>query len=686
MRIGIVAAAALLVAGTALASPAYVVHENLKQPSGYQKSHQPDPETKLSLRIYLAQTNLHLLPTWLMNVSHPDSPYYGKHWEPQQVADAFHNGEGLDEVRKWLVASGFDASRVVVGRNAGWVGVKDTTVSEVEGLLKCEYWVYNGPEGQHTGKPESRPSITETLKNQAAMTQYSVPADLADHIDFVLNTPPPQRKGKIEPVSTVKEAGQANITQILKQLDDCTAHTTPVCLRSLYGIIYEPSAVEKNSYGIVEYTPQAFVQSDLDDFFGNFSGDGGFYRGLSPIVVGIDGGFVQTDSRSFDYNGESNLDLQYGMEMVSSKQPVTLYQVGDIQIGEDVSILRNRGLTMIGASFNNFLDALDASFCGGEDPYYDAIYPDPTTGGYMGPPDCGTSKPANVISTSYSYNEAELSAKYMERQCWEYGKLGLMGVTVLYSSGDSGVAGNSDLCLDDHGEILELCRISLRLQIGFETYRGQRFNPSFPSSCPWVTSVGATMVTSHPPYPNSQESSNATTPSPDAARYVEQACEKIIYSGGGFSNVFPMPSYQSTLVNDYLKAYASTVQYGSAPGYRWNNTGTRAFPDISANGANYVVAVNGKFSLVYGTSASAPVVGGIFTLINDARIANGKTPVGFVNPSLYHPSFKKAFHDITVGGNPGCGTGGFRAVPGWDPVTGMGTPNFAAMMDRWANM
>ncbi len=95
----------------------------------------------------------------------------------------------------------------------------------------------------------------------------------------------------------------------------------------------------------VEYTPQAFVQSDLDDFFGNFSADEGFYRGLSPIVVGIDGGFVQTNSRSFNYNGESNLDLQYGMEIVSSKQPVTLYQVGDLQIGEYFRRLCFVGLT-----------------------------------------------------------------------------------------------------------------------------------------------------------------------------------------------------------------------------------------------------------------------------------------------------------------------------------------------------
>lgn len=60
-------------------------------------------------------------------------------------------------------------------------------------------------------------------------------------------------------------------------------------------------------------------------------------------------------------------------------------------------------------------------------------------------------RPAKVISTSYSYNEADLTPQYTARQCAEYAKLGLMGVTVLYSSGDYGVAGNGGLCLDVDG-------------------------------------------------------------------------------------------------------------------------------------------------------------------------------------------------------------------------------------------
>jgi tripeptidyl-peptidase-1 len=47
---------------------------------------------------------------------------------------------------------------------------------------------------------------------------------------------------------------------------------------------------------------------------------------------------------------------------------------------------------------------------------------------------------------------------------------------------------------------------------------------------------------------------------------------------------------------------------------------------------NRIPAVDGEFGLVYGTSASAPVFGSIITLLNDARLAIGKRPVGFINP------------------------------------------------------
>lgn len=77
------------------------------------------------------------------------------------------------------------------------------------------------------------------------------------------------------------------------------------------------------------------------------------------------------------------------------------------------------------------------------------------------------------------------------------------------------------------------------------------FNPSFPGTCPYITSVGATMIPA-----------NSTVYEP------ETACEEVIYSGGGFSNYFAMPDYQKTAVDYYLTNY-----YPDYPATIWNSTG-----------------------------------------------------------------------------------------------------------------
>jgi tripeptidyl-peptidase-1 len=74
---------------------------------------------------------------------------------------------------------------------------------------------------------------------------------------------------------------------------------------------------------------------------------------------------------------------------------------------------------------------------------------------------------------------------------------------------------------------------------------------------------------------------------------------------------------------------------------------------VSANGVNYVIAIDGNFSYVYGTSASTPTFGSVLTLVNAARFDVGKSSIGFINPVLYaNPNI---LNDITSGGNQGCG-------------------------------
>lgn len=70
--------------------------------------------------------------------------------------------------------------------------------------------------------------------------------------------------------------------------------------------------------------------------------------------------------------------------------------------------------------------------------------------------------------------------------------------------------------------------------------------------------------------------------------------------------------------------------------------------------------------------------------INEERLAANKTVVGFINPTLYkHP---QVLNDITNGTNPGCLTQGFSAVKGWDPVTGLGTPNYEKMLKLYMSL
>ena len=68
------------------------------------------------------------------------------------------------------------------------------------------------------------------------------------------------------------------------------------------------------------------------------------------------------------------------------------------------------------------------------------------------------------------------------------------------------------------------------------------------------------------------------------------------------------------------------------------------------------------------------------SLLNDARIAAGLPSLGFLNPWLYAQGYK-GLNDIVSGNNPGCGTQGFQATKGWDPVTGLGTPDFGLLKD-----
>ena len=104
----------------------------------------------------------------------------------------------------------------------------------------------------------------------------------------------------------------------------------------------------------------------------------------------------------------------------------------------------------------------------------------------------------------------------------------------------------------------------------------------------------------------------------------------------------------------------------------------RGYPDVSLLGASYITYASGSQVTLYGTSASSPVFAGMVSLVNAARLATGKSALGWLNPALYAFSSKIILKDITSGDNKHTDSGlsctqGFYAAPGWDPVTGLGS-------------
>ena len=191
--------------------------------------------------------------------------------------------------------------------------------------------------------------------------------------------------------------------------------------------------------------------------------------------------------------------------------------------------------------------------------------------------------------------------------------------------------------------------------------------PSWPAGSPWVTAVGATRFVDD----------RVAALAPQAA----VAAEDGFGSGGGFSWNFDRPDYQKAAVEGYLKAAAADLPKEPAA---WNEKG-RATPDVSALGTGYELLVDGQpMPGVGGTSASAPVFAAMVSRINEERLAAKQAPLGFLNPFLYANA--GAFTDVTLGDDK-VGRGGdplpygFVAAKGWDPVTGLGTPNYPKLLE-----
>ncbi|KAH9886516.1 Tripeptidyl-peptidase SED1 [Xylariomycetidae sp. FL2044] len=602
------------------------------------------------MRILLATQDLERAESYLARVSDPESPDYTKYWSAKQVAQTFAPAaEAVEEVIGWLEESG----------------------------------------------------ILEERSTHYGCDNYSVPEAIRHHIDLISPTvewgnhrqdaavwtrPPSSRaprtsEGKGDPIAR----RDATLPQV-----DCAKLTTPACLRELYDIPVRSTSHPNNSLGTVTFYSGAYVPGDLDVFFAKFQPE---LVGRRPDFQSVDGGVNRADDEghvTFGHSGEANLDLSYAMALAAPLN-VTTYHVGD---------------PVRGGFFNHLLAAFDATYCESMDPKYDAKYPghvpDTSTPAPPPPPprggdyeglDCGTHRPPRVLSISYGGGEGQYSPAYERRQCLEFLKLGLLGVTVVVSTGDHGVR---------RKPLAGPCRDS-----------DERFHVSFPASCPYVLSVGGTqllpaangsvgMMDHHREVAFDTSNSTSTSPSTsgedDDDAITAAGAAAALSSAGGFSDRFGTPAYQREAVAAYLareRAHLSTFAY------RFNATG-RGYPDVAAAAGAYVIAVNGTLTSIYGTSAAAPTVAALLALVNDERLRAGKGTLGFVNPALYYYAHAHYAHyahdddgaaaaspfvdDVVDGCNYDCRMQGFRAAEGWDPVTGLGTLNYRRMLEVFMQM
>ena len=224
-----------------------------------------------------------------------------------------------------------------------------------------------------------------------------------------------------------------------------------------------------------------------------------------------------------------------------------------------------------------------------------------------------------LFSTSYGEPEASVSTAYADRINAEFVKAGARGITLMFASGDSGAD-----CEDG------------------------KFTPNWPAGSPYVTAVGGTQGSG-----------------PEAA---------VGLSSGGFSNRYTTPAWQKAAVATYLNSSA-------VPKRSYFNATGRGFPDMAAQAVNFIVVADRIPNPgVAGTSCASPTAAGVISLLNDLRLQQGKPTLGFLNPFLYQSA--ASLNDITTGASGGeCARGekGYPAVAGWDPVTGLGTPDYSKL-------
>ncbi len=229
----------------------------------------------------------------------------------------------------------------------------------------------------------------------------------------------------------------------------------------------------------------------------------------------------------------------------------------------------------------------------------------------------------DVFPTCLVYKSAE---QYSKRTNIEFMKLGLRGITLVASSGDAGAPGRTNEGCDGDNKL----------------------NPSFPASSPWVLAVGGTIIMNATTIKDPHTSLCKTFPCIGGGTELNCNRDRCGWTaGGGFSGFFNRPPWQINASDNYLN---SSVEF---PPHKFFNKNGRIYPDLSLVSHNYFINTPSGYTTIDGTSASAPSVSGMISILNNLRVSNKKSTLGPVGALLYtmQNECETCFKDITVGSN-----------------------------------
>lgn len=570
-----------------------ILFETYQVPHTFTRLDQaPGDDHSITLQIALKNTRFEdSIDELLEQMSDPSHPKFRPHLNDKELADLSQpDDESIQAVVGWLKSHGFAHHQLKWTTHNDWISLEKVPLKKVESMLDTTYSVYQHDDGEHVIRTD----------------KYSLPRNLHQHIELIQPTTMFGRLQKQRSVVSVIEELPSAKSKVLLNDDipnTCSdpSSVTNDCLRQLYKTDgYQVKAPQSNMIGVTGYLEEVGSLKDAQMFLKTQRRDqvGGKFE-VVKVNNGKDAQELDQDQIDRQLGVEANLDTQTALGFTLPTRNIFWSVGGSPPFTPDLTTPYNTN-----------------------EPYLEWLTY------ILGQP---KDKIPKVISTSYGDNEQTVPISYARRVCKGFAALGALGVSVIFSSGDYGV-GKTGFCYANSGK------------------QNPTFLPTFPATCPYVTSVGAT-----------------ENFFPEVA--VSEGGPGGFNSGGGFSNYFPTPKWQQDQVNRYLNYMGSTTYQGL-----YNRSG-RGFPDVSAQGAKYVIAWQQSFLTVGGTSASAPTFASIIALLNDYSISLGGPPLGFLNPWLYSTGYR-ALNDVISGSSSGCNTTGFSAIRGWDPVTGLGTPNF----------